>query len=166
MLPAYIANMMPVIAAKMPMLKEWSTPINSGRLGKNKTWRGLFSGIIGGIIAIFIQAALYDNFAGFELISYKELTPGRLACLGALFGAGALIGDAIKSLIKRRVGIPPGRPWIPFDQLDYTIGALIFTYPVIRPPITNILIILLISPFLTIAVNIAAFRLHLKKARW
>jgi hypothetical protein len=32
--------------------------------------------------------------------------------------------DSVKSFVKRRVGIAPGAPWIPFDQLDFVIGAL------------------------------------------
>jgi CDP-2,3-bis-(O-geranylgeranyl)-sn-glycerol synthase len=26
--------------------------------------------------------------------------------------------------VKRRVGIAPGKPWIPWDQLDFVLGAL------------------------------------------
>ncbi len=34
-------------------------------------------------------------------------------------------GDRVKSFVKRRIGIPPGDPWIPADQLDDVIGVLI-----------------------------------------
>ena len=39
-------------------------------------------------------------------------------------GFGALTGDAIKSFFKRRVNIPPGVSWFPFDQIDYIIGGI------------------------------------------
>jgi CDP-2,3-bis-(O-geranylgeranyl)-sn-glycerol synthase len=37
-------------------------------------------------------------------------------------------GDALKSLVKRRVGIAPGAPWIPWDQLDFALGALVLVW--------------------------------------
>ncbi len=47
MLPAYVANMMPVFARKIPIL---GSPIDMGKryrgfrlLGKKKTWRGLIA---------------------------------------------------------------------------------------------------------------------------
>jgi CDP-diglyceride synthetase len=45
--------------------------------------------------------------------------------LGLRFGTGAMAGDAAKSFVKRRLGIPPGTPWIPWDQVDFRLGALI-----------------------------------------
>src|SRR5437773_6411567 len=49
--------------------------------------------------------------------------------LGVLFGAGAMAGDSAKSFFKRRLGVEPGRPWIPFDQLDFVLGALVLVAP-------------------------------------
>jgi CDP-2,3-bis-(O-geranylgeranyl)-sn-glycerol synthase len=37
--------------------------------------------------------------------------------------AGAILGDAVKSFFKRRVGIPPGKPWIGPDEVDFYLGA-------------------------------------------
>ena len=41
---------------------------------------------------------------------------------------GALIGDIIESFFKRRVGIERGKNWIPFDQLDFILGVLFFSF--------------------------------------
>ena len=45
--------------------------------------------------------------------------------IGLLLGSGALIGDAVKSFFKRKEGIKPGNRFIPWDQLDYSIGSLV-----------------------------------------
>jgi CDP-diglyceride synthetase len=47
--------------------------------------------------------------------------------LGFLLALGALLGDLIKSMVKRRVGVPSGRSWFPYDQLDYIIGGLLLS---------------------------------------
>src|SRR4051812_27852644 len=57
-------------------------------------------------------------------------TPSPL--LGAWIGLGALSGDLVKSFAKRRRGILPGQAWIPFDQIDWLLGALAFAAPVLR----------------------------------
>ncbi|KAA0006124.1 MAG: CDP-archaeol synthase, partial [Thermoplasmata archaeon] len=41
---------------------------------------------------------------------------------------GALLGDIVESFFKRRVGKERGEDWIPFDQVDFLIGALILCY--------------------------------------
>jgi CDP-2,3-bis-(O-geranylgeranyl)-sn-glycerol synthase len=46
--------------------------------------------------------------------------------LGALLSSGALVGDALKSFLKRRLRIKPGETFFIFDQIDYILGALAF----------------------------------------
>jgi len=41
---------------------------------------------------------------------------------------GALIGDIVESFFKRRIGKVRGQDWIPFDQLDFILGALFFSF--------------------------------------
>jgi len=41
---------------------------------------------------------------------------------------GALMGDIIESFFKRRVGRTRGQDWIPFDQLDFILGVLFFSF--------------------------------------
>ena len=45
-------------------------------------------------------------------------------------GFGALFGDALKSFFKRQIGIRPGHSWMPFDQVDWIVGAVILIFPV------------------------------------
>ncbi len=130
-LPAGVANASPVFANKTPLLNRWSTPIDFGYswrgkrlLGDNKRWRGLvFGTAIGaftGTLVHLLQPGVIENI---EVVSMTPLLD--MVIIGGLLGLGALAGDAIESLIKRRLGIEPGQRWFPFDQIDYIIGGLV-----------------------------------------
>ena len=41
-----------------------------------------------------------------------------------MIGGGVIAGDLVKRFWKRRADVAPDRAWFPFDQIDYTIGAL------------------------------------------
>src|SRR5206468_5773804 len=64
--------------------------------------------------------------------------------MGPLFGIGALGGDAVESFYKRRRGVPSGKKWLPFDQLDYIAGTLLITLPVVLLTITQYVLIILV----------------------
>lgn len=160
-LPAYVANMVPVLVHHISWGKE---PIDAGEklggrriFGSHKTWRGMISGTAAAVITIFLQ-----RLAG----SYENIPLGMLAVMGFLLGAGALVGDLVKSFFKRRLGIAPGRPWILFDQLDFVIGALAAVSLVYVPPFSHIVIIFLATPLLHLLANCAAFVVGLKKTWW
>ena len=71
---------------------------------------GFALGVATAVAVTFVQFRV--GWSG-SLISYE-----RWLLLGLGCGVGALGGDSIKSLIKRQLGIAPGRSWIPADQLD------------------------------------------------
>jgi CDP-2,3-bis-(O-geranylgeranyl)-sn-glycerol synthase len=75
-------------------------------------------------------------------------------------------GDAIKSFFKRRIGIAPGRPWVPADQLDFVIGALIPLSLLVPLGPSDILAILLFTFVADIVVNHVSFYLGLRDTRW
>ena len=166
--PAYLANMAPVIIRKnIPWL---AIPVDFGKnLGKNrifgehKTYRGLIFGVLFAIIASYLQFLLHnaDFFARLELVDYSNWL-----LLGFLLGFGAMIGDLAKSFFKRRLNFAPGKPFIPFDQMDFIIGALIFSYPLARLSLENILVILALSFVLHIIVNHIAFYTGIRKEKW
>lgn len=129
-LPAGVSNMFPVFTSKIPVLRNWNTPLDFGKtfrgkriFGKNKTWRGLISGTIAGTL---VSMLVYGIFWDMNLI---------LILIGASMSAGALIGDAVESFFKRQRGIPSGSAWFPFDQTDYIIGGLLFILPFGVPPL-------------------------------
>lgn len=169
-LPAYLANMAPVFAAKV--FKNFDKPLDFGMqlggkpvFGKNKTWRGMFAGIVIAIATVYMQSWLV-NYEFFQSISILDYSNYNLETVGFLFGAGALIGDAIKSFFKRRVGIASGEKWFGFDQLDFVVGGLIFISAVYVPESKYIITLLVVSPILHVATNMIGFKLGLKKVPW
>lgn len=126
-LPAGLSNMTPVFSSKIPVLRNWETPLDFGKtyksvriFGKNKRWRGLISGIVVGTIVGFL---LYEPFFA------DDFTKLTYVLAAASMSAGALIGDAVESFFKRQKKIPSGQPWFPFDQTDYIFGGLLFVLP-------------------------------------
>lgn len=162
-LPAYVANTCPVIFGllKMPL----GFAISEKLFGSHKTYRGFYSGYIGALLTLYVQYLLSRNgmFSEYEILNYKEL---NLFFFALLFGGGAITGDLIKSFFKRRLGIAPGRPFIPFDQLDLVLGALLFLWPVITLPLANVLTLLILTPLLHLLTNVTAYKLKIKKVWW
>ncbi|MFA4941879.1 MAG: CDP-archaeol synthase [Patescibacteria group bacterium] len=125
-LPAAFANMAPVIFNCLPVL---ATPIDLGAnlankriLGSHKTWRGLVVAPLLAWVIIGIQSTLYPFPAGMTMIDYGK---SNIGWFGLILGFGAILGDAGKSFIKRRLNIPPGGNFFIADQIDWILGALI-----------------------------------------
>lgn len=139
-IPAGFANVAPVLVAKLPGLREWNSPIDGGRLlhgqpllGPHKTWRGLLAGLILATAVLYVQQLLYGHYDAIKYVAdgvdYSHLP---VLILGPLFALGALGGDALESFFKRRRGLKSGQAWVGFDQLDYILGAILFTLPVVQ----------------------------------
>ena len=165
MLPAYLANMSPVIIARHLFPKS-KTPMDFGLkfygkrlLGINKTWRGFLTGIVIAIIVAWLQ-----GLAGLDWLNLYNYS--NWLAWGFLLGFGALFGDAVKSFFKRRVGIKPGDRWMPFDQLDFVLGALLFGSIVYFPGWLNALYIVIISVIGHIITAHVAYYLRIRKVKW
>ncbi len=131
--PAGVANVVPIFASHIPMIKKLSYPVDNYQtiggkriLGDHKTIRGFITGIFFGIFAALLQSSIPLPI---ENNIFKEYNP---LLLGFLLSFGALSGDAIKSFFKRRMGIRSGKSWLIADQLDYIFGAILFTLPIIQ----------------------------------
>ena len=144
-LPAYVANAMPVVVAGLKIFPSLAKPIHAKWLGTSKTYRGFIFGIAGALLIGFFQNTLL---------------------LSLTLGVGALLGDLIKSFFKRLIGIKSGNPWPPFDQLDYVIGALLFSSFILSQSTEVIITLLIISPLFSITANITAYLLKIKKVWW
>jgi CDP-2,3-bis-(O-geranylgeranyl)-sn-glycerol synthase len=155
MLPAYAANMTPPF---LRYWKGWNPPIARRLLGDHKTVLGFASGIGSAVLAAFVQSRI--AWEGSLVHSDQWLA------LGLRFGIGAMTGDSAKSFVKRRVGIAPGEPWIPFDQLDFVIGALVLTWS--RAPLSWLdgVLILLVSAGGHILVTHLGFWLRIRDTKW
>lgn len=167
MLPAYFANMAPVITRRINL---FNFPIDFGKqignkpiLGKNKTFRGLFFGIIFALFVAFMQSLLY-NIDFFKFISFIDYNNWLL--FGLLMGSGALSGDLAKSFFKRRLGLKPGATFVPFDQTDFVVGTLLFITPLFKLTWRVFLVTLALSFVLHIIVNHAAYYLKIRDEKW
>lgn len=179
-LPAYVANTFPVLLKALPL----GQPISKKLFGEHKTWRGFYTGYLGALITLLGQfylqklgilpsgstiynssiiAAATENGYITPLLDYEHI---NIFLYAFVFGIGALTGDLIKSFFKRLRKVSPGQAWVPFDQLDFVIGALIFLSPLYIPTWAVILTILMMTPLLHLSANFIAFHLKLKKVWW
>lgn len=153
--PAYVANMAPPFVRYW---KGWNRPIHTRSLGAHKTVVGYVLGVLAATATTAAQAAIDTPIA---LVNYAHWP-----WLGLGFGVGAMTGDSLKSYFKRRRGVPPGARWVPFDQLDFVLGALLLVGPFAGLGWLDVLAILLGTLFGDMAVNRAAFRLGIKATPW
>ena len=135
-LPAYIANASAVLVGG-------GTPIDFGKkykdgkriLGDGKTWNGLILGgligVIGGLAlataAPTINQILLENNVDTLTLTNFDGFPAMILIIASI-SYGALLGDITESFLKRRRNIKRGEDWIPFDQLDFIIGVLFFSF--------------------------------------
>lgn len=170
-LPAYVANMAPVVARRFRLLPALGRPLDGGiifrgqsLLGAHKTLRGIVTGFVAAVIVAFLQqrAASGDGFwAELTEFPYAEYSP---FLWGGLLGGGALLGDIAKSFVKRRFGIAPGRRWFPWDQIDLVVGALLLGRMLYPFSWGTILVVLVATPLLGLLVNLGGYLLSIKEA--
>ncbi len=155
MAPAYLANMAPPF---LKYWKGWNRPISRRWLGEHKTVGGVLLGVVVALMAAWTQSLI--AWKG-SLVAYEDWP-----VIGLALGAGALGGDLVKSFFKRARGIAPGQPWIPADQLDFVIGALVFIWPWARLGWLDAMTVLVVSFFGDIFVNHLSYRLGIRDTKW
>lgn len=153
--PAYAANMAPAFTR---FWHGWNPPLHRRALGAHKTWLGTAAGLV----AALATAAVEARFGAPALVAATR--PWWLH--GLLCGAGALGGDALKSLLKRRRGIAPGARWVPFDQLDFQLGALAAVGPGAGLRVPDIAALVALGFLGDLAVNRLAWQLGIKTTKW
>jgi CDP-2,3-bis-(O-geranylgeranyl)-sn-glycerol synthase len=168
-LPAFVANMLPVIAAKQGWLKIFDVPLDNGRtwrgyplLGPGKTLRGLIVGVSGATAVAGVQYLLSGFVPWLPVFGSWPLA----LIFGFTAGFGALAGDAAASFLKRRIGVKRGRPFIPFDQIDYIFGFLLFTSAVVSWQWPQALFLLAFAFIANPLTNLTAYALKIKSTCW
>ena len=159
-LPAMLANATPVFVKN-------GTPIDRGKyfidgrriLGDGKTWEGLAIGLT---FASIIGVAYYVFCEQVILLIYS-----------IVLGLGALLGDITAAFIKRRLGIPRGRPAPILDQVNFILGSTflakflrIDSAAGITITLVEFLLILIIASLLHVLTNFIAFKLGIKSVPW
>jgi len=166
-LPAYIANAFPVIfggGLAIDMGKK--LPDGKPIFGSHKTFRGFIAGLLAGVLTSAIQTILLQSY---PLSDFTLSLPFQFNMLiGSMIALGALVGDLIHSFIKRRIGLVEGSPLPVADQLDFVVGAILFSLPVSAypPPLLTVVIVILITPPTHLLTNFIAYLLGAKKTPW
>lgn len=163
MIPAYVPNPIAVVAGGGTPI-DLGTTFRDGRrvLGDGKTFRGLFVGIMGGILAGILLIWL-EGILGFSIH-----TPSSVV----LLATGALIGDLVKSFFKRRLNKKRGEQWFLADSYDLVAGALVmvalFDLPWLTAHVTLPVAIWIIiaTPLLHRGANIIGYLAGMKDVPW
>jgi CDP-2,3-bis-(O-geranylgeranyl)-sn-glycerol synthase len=169
-IPAGVANMVPIFAAHIPILKKFDAPIDGGLtfrgkrvFGAHKTWRGLAAGIVAGTLILWLQQFLYGEVSWIRsFASDVDYSTLPVLIMGPLFAIGALGGDAIESFFKRQRGIAPGKGWFPFDQTDFIIGGAIATMPFVQLSLWHYLWLLVLWLGVHVLATVIGYFLGLK----
>ena len=83
-----------------------------------------------------------------------------------MLGFGALFGDSVKSFFKRQLNIKPGKSWIPFDQVDWIIGAILFSIFYVALSLYDVIFAIIIFGVLHPIVNLIGYFLKIKKNKF
>jgi CDP-2,3-bis-(O-geranylgeranyl)-sn-glycerol synthase len=149
--PAYCANGTPVLAGGGTKMDFGKNFVDGKRLfGNNKTFRGFFFGWAVGLGVGLVEWYLF----GFPLL-FAVLTP-----------LGALLGDLTGAFLKRRLNIAPGGMLPVVDQIDFVVGAIVFSLPLALISWEIALTALIITPPIHLLTNFCAYKLKLKKHPW
>jgi CDP-2,3-bis-(O-geranylgeranyl)-sn-glycerol synthase len=149
--PAYCANAAPVLGGGGKPMDFGRTFVDGRRVfGTNKTFRGFFFGLAIGAGVGAVECWLF-RYPWLFLI----LAP-----------SGALLGDLTGAFLKRRLNIAPGGLLPVVDQIDFVIGALVFSLPLMIISWPLAVTVLLITPPIHLFTNFVAYKLKLKKHPW
>ncbi len=82
-----------------------------------------------------------------------------------MIALGALMGDLVHSFVKRRIGKVEGAPLPLADQVDFVLGAVVFSILASgsAPPLLTIILIFVITVPLHLFTNLIAYLLKMKK---
>lgn len=149
------------------------TPVDFGKsdsngirwIGDGVTWRGFATGTIIGIVTGAIQgfiAPMVIPLLGNNLIAPIITDMNGGIFIGFLLGFGAMLGDALGSFLKRRIGIGRGKPAPILDQLDFIIVAIIMVSPFVKIGWMFIIITIVLTLIIHLMANTGAYLLGLK----
>ncbi len=169
MLPAYVANL-------SGLAFGGGTPVDGGReckdgrrlIGNGVTWKGFANGTILGTLVGAILGIIGTFFGDLSVLTsgiidlpvYGSFVGGL--SLGFLMAFGALLGDAVGSFIKRRIGLQSGEPAPIMDQLDFVVGALVLSLLVVNISWEFFFIIAILTLILHLGSNMIAYLLGIK----
>ena len=165
-LPAYFSN-------GSGLVFGGGTPVDFGKcdksgvrwIGDGVTWRGLIAGTVVGTLTGAIQGLIapyiIQEFGRYIITPIITNLPSGIL-IGFLLGFGALLGDAIGSFLKRRLGIGRGKPAPVLDQLDFIIVALILVSFVVELNLLFVILAIILTLAIHLLTNTGAYLLGIK----
>jgi CDP-2,3-bis-(O-geranylgeranyl)-sn-glycerol synthase len=76
------------------------------------------------------------------------------------------MGDLAGAFLKRRLGIAPGGLLPIIDQIDFVIGAILFSLPLTMLYWELAIAVIIITPPIHLFTNFLAYKLKLKNNPW
>ncbi len=166
LLPAYIANLFPPLARGVWPIDRGKNFIDGRRiLGDGKTFEGFGLGVFVGTLFGALEAYLYPQLNAIAQSYGAELSYMNLT-IGFMIALGALVGDLAGSFIKRRRGMKRGADAPLLDQLNFVVGAVVFSYFLTKITLTMMIIMFIMTPILHRLFNILGHKLKLKREPW
>lgn len=171
-LPAYFANLTPPLVKKAKIFEFLAKPVDFNKkflgkpiFGSHKTWRGVIFAFLSGFFTAIFQRFLF-HFPFFQKISLFDYTKINIFFFAFLISFGAIFGDLLFAFIKRRLGLLPGAPFLPFDQTNYVIGVALFLEPILKLGLFVWFFLFFATFFLHIIVNRIGYHLKVHSAKW
>ena len=90
----------------------------------------------------------------------KKLFVGRIT-----LGLGVLIGDSVKSFVKRQLEVKPGAKFFPWDQLDSVARYLLFL-PLVWIPLGDCDRFIFIALFIHLGTRRIGYWIGLNRSPW
>lgn len=166
LLPAYFSNGAGLVFGGGAPVDFGKTDKNNNRwIGDGVTWRGFICGTLIGVLTGFVQGYFGPQIIaefGDYIITPIITNTSEGILIGFLLGFGALLGDALGSFIKRRIGIGRGKPAPVLDQLDFLIVALILVSVVVELNWLFIAIAIIMTLIIHLIANTGAYLLGIK----
>ncbi len=156
-LPVLGAVVLHAPVLRFDLLKPLKRPIDGGRgwFGANKTWRGALVMFTGVLLATGVVWELMPD----------SLQDESWVVVGALIGAGTVLGELPNSYLKRRLGIAPGQrrrspggvALIVYDQADFVPAIAICLLPVWTMPLDTLVLGFVAVAAVHLVVNVVGY---------
>ncbi|MBI4576944.1 MAG: CDP-archaeol synthase [Planctomycetes bacterium] len=192
-LPVTLAGVVHMAVVRLDLLPTLRAPLDGGRtwgkhrvLGDHKTWRGLFVMVAAPAALGLAQGLLAGGWAarhGLECLDMEALGR-RLGATGAgagvglaylalngVLGLGYALGELPNSLVKRRLGVEPGRrgsgvagtALFLVDQADSVVAALGLAWLCVGLPWEVALVGVVCLTGLHLAMNVGLYAAGLRR---
>jgi len=173
-LPVIFAAILHMVVVKLDIFAFLKFPIYHNKkwrgkpiFGKNKTYRGLVVMILLSIIFTFLYKLLLNNstsFASYNLLDFENY---GFIFYGLLYGFGYIIAELPNSFVKRQLGSQEGKAknifMIIADQLDSTIGVMLFFIPFSNFTFLHFAVGLLFFAIIHLSINYLLYILGVRK---